>query len=235
MKKAYGYIRVSTDEQQQSGLSIEAQQTRIEAYCVANDLELVGGCADSATGKNVERPGLRKIRELARGKVIDAVVVLKLDRLARNTRDTLDLAEEFDKFGVALHSISEKVDTKSPMGNFFFTMTAAYAQMERELISERTVIALDAKRARGEITGAAPFGWMRESPESQKLVVNPDEQAIVNHIMSMRSGGKGPTEIAGALNRMGRRTRSGGEFTRSGVWNIMKSVESRKTLQQQSN
>ena len=71
---------------------------------------------------------------MVKGKEIQAVIVYKLDRIFRNTSDALDTTRYFDAHGVALHSIEESLNTRSAMGEFFFTLMAALAQMERKLI-----------------------------------------------------------------------------------------------------
>lgn len=76
------------------------------------------------------------------GREVDAVIIFQLDRMFRNTVDALNTSEELDRLGVALHSINESLDTKSAMGKFFFTLTTALAEMERNIVSERTFTAL---------------------------------------------------------------------------------------------
>ena len=96
----------------------------------------------------------------ARRKEIDAIIIVKLDRMFRCTVDALNTAQDFDRRGVALHSIHESLDTQSAMGKFFFTLTAALAEMERGLIGERTKAALARKKERGEKTGGCvPYGY----------------------------------------------------------------------------
>ena len=226
--KAYGYIRVSTEEQAISGLSIESQRAKITAYCIANDIELINGIVDDASGKNLKRPGIQKILELARAHEIDAIVILKLDRLSRNTVDALTVARELEHLGVKLCSIQDYVDIKTANGNFQFTIQAGMAEWYRRVVSENTKAALDAKRARGEITGAAPYGYKRESADSQKLIVDENEKYIIEHAAQMLSCGKNPAEIARALNRMGKTNRSGKSFTNDGVRAMLITVEKRK-------
>jgi len=104
---------------------------------------------------------------LARRKEIDAVVVYKLDRIFRSTIDALETTKGFDKWGVSFHSIQETLDTRSAMGRFLFTLTAALAEMERRLIGERTKAALSQKRSRNEkIGGDIPFGFDLAGRES---------------------------------------------------------------------
>ena len=139
MKKAIGYIRVSHQEQVLEGVSLKAQDRKIQTYCELHDFELVGIEADEGiSGKSIkQRAGIQQVLDMVSTNAVDAVIILKIDRLARNTMEALEIAKFLDKKGVSLHSINEKIDTKSATGEFFFTLLASLAQMERKLIGER--------------------------------------------------------------------------------------------------
>jgi DNA invertase Pin-like site-specific DNA recombinase len=134
MKRAVGYVRVSTEEQSRK-VSPEMQAAKIRTYAELNDLELVDIIEDAGiSGKSIKaRPGIQEVLNMVKARKVDAVIVYKLDRLARNTIECLNMAEGMDKAGCALHSISEKLDTQSALGRFFFTLTASLAEMERTL------------------------------------------------------------------------------------------------------
>ena len=95
MIKAIGYIRVSTDEQAKEGMSLENQEAKIKAYCDLRDLKLLEIVEDAGiSAKNLRRPGAQKIMEMARKKMVDAVVVYKLDRMFRSTVDALETTKQ---------------------------------------------------------------------------------------------------------------------------------------------
>lgn len=113
-KRALAYIRVSTNEQADKGISLDAQQHRIRAHCEAQGYDCVGVYCDAGlSGKTMDRPQLQTALALLRDGKADALVVLKLDRLSRSTRDILDLADRCQKEGWALVSVSEALDTNS--------------------------------------------------------------------------------------------------------------------------
>src|SRR5258708_24398724 len=86
-KRAIGYIRVSSDQQAESGLSLEHQQQKVRAAATLHDLELQSVIVDAAeSAASLERPGMRRVLELVKARKVDAVIVLKLDRLTRNVR-----------------------------------------------------------------------------------------------------------------------------------------------------
>ncbi len=195
--KAVGYIRVSTEDQAREGISLEHQEAKIRAYAAINDLALVEVIRDEgASGKDLEREGVAKLLDLVERGKVGAVIVFKLDRLSRRTLDTLSLIESFELKGIAFHSISEKVDTKSATGKFFLTIISAVAQMERDMIAERTKDALAHKKKKGEWSGRIPFGFRIKD---NRLVEDPDQIKVIQKAKRLRRSGKSLREISRAL------------------------------------
>lgn len=223
MKKAIGYIRVSHESQVETGLSLDAQRAKIEAYAALKDLSLVEIIEDAGiSAKNLKRPGMQRVLELAHRKEVEAVIILKLDRMFRNTVDALETARMFDKKGIALHSIAESLDTHSALGKFFFTLTAALAEMERGLIGERTRTALAQKKARGEKTGGhVPYGF---SLVGKKLVPNVREQEILRRMSDMRGQGMSFQRVADLLNAEGILTKKGTAWDRARVFKTLQNA-----------
>lgn len=223
--KAIGYIRVSTEEQANSGLSLSGQAEKIKAYCSLNDIELVEIVSDAGlSGKNTDREGLQKILSLCGNKAIDAIIVYKLDRLSRKTVDVLNLIETFEKKNVAFHSIVEKIDTKSAIGKFFLTITAAFAQMERDTISERTSFALKEKRRQGKLAGNIPYGFDLAA-DGETLIENKNEMKALEIMTELRARRVTFKGIVDELHSRGYRSKSGG------LWyagTIQKLLEARK-------
>jgi DNA invertase Pin-like site-specific DNA recombinase len=195
--KAIGYIRVSTEDQAREGISLENQEVKIRAYASINDFELVEViCDEGASGKDLEREGMAKLLHMVESRKVEAVIVYRLDRLSRRTLDTLSLIENLESKGIAFHSISEKVDTKSATGKFFLTIISAVAQMERDLIAERTKDALAHKKQNGEWTGRIPFGFRMEN---NRLVEDPEQIKVIQKAKRLRRSGKSLREISRAL------------------------------------
>ncbi|MCL9906812.1 recombinase family protein [Escherichia coli] len=138
-----GYIRVSTNDQ-----NTDLQRNAL----------MCAGCEqifeDKMSGTKSERPGLKRaLKCLKRG---DTLVVWKLDRLGRRMKHLIALTEELRAKGVNFRSLTDSIDTSTPMGRFFFHMMGALAEMERELIVERTLAGLAAARAQGRVGGRRP-------------------------------------------------------------------------------
>lgn len=197
--KAIAYCRVSTLEQAKEGISLDHQITKIKVYAALHDIELLLVKEDkgrSAKGlKN--RPGAQAVIEQALSGGVDAVIVYKLDRMFRNAAEALDISAKLNEKGVSLHSVTERLDTQSAMGKFFFTIAAAFAEMERNLIAERTREALEHKRNKGEVYNHAPFGYR---VEGGKLKEDGYEQSIIATMRMQREAGRTYREIAEGLN-----------------------------------
>ncbi|MDA8084003.1 MAG: recombinase family protein [Nitrospiraceae bacterium] len=205
MKKAVGYIRVSTTEQATEGISLDNQKSKIAAYCALNDLELIEIIEDAGkSGKNLSRDGVQALMSMVKGKRIDAVVVYKLDRLSRKVIDTLTLIETIERAGVTFHSLNEKIDTSTAMGRFFLNITASLAQMERDLISERTKDALQMKIANHERAGQIPFGW-RLADDGNTLIPHEAQQEVIAQVKMLHSQGMSYRAICEALTKAGHR------------------------------
>src|SRR6185369_12626372 len=135
-----------------------------------------------------------------------ALVVYSLSRLARSTRDAIDIAERMNKCGADLISITEKIDTTTGMGRFFFTTIAALAQLERDQISERTAAALAHMKANGRRVGGSRTGT---AEDGETLVECSAEQKTVALIRKLREQGASLREVVADLDRRGIPPKSG--------------------------
>ena len=200
--KVAGYVRVSTEEQAREGVSLAAQRERIEAYAAYNHLNLTAVFVDegvSAGTPLADRPaGRRLIDEITNGG-IECVIAFKLDRLFRDAVECLETVRKtWREKGTALRLLDmggQEVDTKTALGQFFLTVMAAAAEMERNLIKERTKAALDYKAQKGEWRGRVPFGFRIN--EDGKLVEDEDAQRTIQAIKrSRRRSGTSFRELA---------------------------------------
>ena len=154
-----GYARVSTQDQ-----NLDLQ---IEALTQA-------GCKrifeDKISGSRAERPGLAKALDMMREG--DTLVVWKLDRLGRSVKQLVDLVGALHKLGVQFKSLTDAIDTGTPSGRFFFHVMASLAEMERELIVERTRAGLDVARQLGRKGGRKRLITDSKIVSAKKLLVN---------------------------------------------------------------
>lgn len=215
--KAVGYIRVSTEEQAREGLSLEAQEAAIRSYAAMRGLSLVEVVSDAgvSAGKPLEsREGGHRVLELVKHNKVRAVVAWKLDRVFRDASDCLNVTGKWDKASVSLHLIDlggQAIDTSTAMGRFFLTVLAGAAEMERNLIRERTKTALAHKKAKGERVGSIPFGY-KLAPDGVHLEPEPREQQIIDEARILRAKGLTLKKIASELWRDGLKSRTGNLF-----------------------
>ena len=217
MPQAIAYIRVSTTEQAEEGISIEAQRDVIRGYADFRRLDLIHEIVDagiSGAKPLQKRNGGRELFELAEAEHVSAVVAYKLDRLFRDAADCLTVTRHWDGLGVDLHLVDlggQAVDTSTAIGRFFLTIMAGVAEMERNLICERTKLALAHLKAQGRRTGSVPYG-SKLAPDGKKLLDEPNEQEVIRRARLLRSEGKSYREIAKKLAHEGRRSRTGAVF-----------------------
>jgi site-specific DNA recombinase len=209
MTQAVGYIRVSTADQADNGVSLEAQRARIEAWAVANGYELTAVHVDAGlSGKRADnRPALQDaLTEVTACRGI--LVCYSLSRLSRSVSDTLQISERLQAAGADLCSLTEKLDTSSAGGRMLFTMLSAFAQFERDLTSERTTAALQHKRQQGERVGEIPFGYAL-ADDGVQLVPVAHQQRAIALIRELRAAGCTLQRICDELERAGILTAKG--------------------------
>lgn len=215
-----GYVRVSSEEQAASGLSLESQRERIRAYCVARGWELADIVTDAGwSASTLERPGMELVQRLMREKLVDAVVAVKLDRLTRSVRDLHELLSLSTDTGVGLVSVTENMDTTSAAGRLMLNMLAAMAEWEREVIAERTVAALAVKKARGErVSRYATMG----QEDGERGEHEREALELVHGILA--AGGASLRAIAAQLAERGYRNRAGKPYHASAVQRMVERI-----------
>lgn len=135
--RAVYYTRVSTVDQAASGYSLGAQQKVIAEYCDKKGYQLIGGYSDEGiSGKSIDqRPQIQDLLEDSRNDEFDVVIIWKLSRLSRSLIDTLSIIEELNRHEVALESVSEKMETKTPTNRFMVQMISSMNELERNIIT----------------------------------------------------------------------------------------------------
>jgi len=196
MNRVAIYARVSTegkmgtDGQRLKGQTVDPQLLELREWCARMKWTVVGEWTDVMSGTKAARPGLDALLSKCETGEIDAVVVVKLDRLGRSLLNVVKLVEDLDELGVAVICTSQGIDTRkdSPCGRMILQIMAAFAEFEKSLISERTIAGLAAAKARGSIVGkVSPVGPVG------------DARAVVIADWRTRTGGKGLRLLAKML------------------------------------
>lgn len=222
MNTAIGYVRVSTDQQANEGVSLEAQAAKLTAWSTLEGTDLAATYVDALSGKRADnRPELCKALDHV-CRVKGTLVVYSLSRLARSTKDTLAIAERLQKAGANLVSLSEKIDTTSAAGKMVFRLLAVLAEFERDQVAERTTAALRYKINNGERVGKVRFGYDLAA-NGVTLTANEAEQNVLAIINELREAGESMRQIAAELTRRGILTKEGNTtWSHSSVQRILK-------------
>lgn len=211
MKKAVIYRRVSTSEQGKSGLGLEGQMATLERFCVSEGFEVVDDFVDVASGKLAvdDRPGLGRALDTAR-RLGCPVIVAKLDRLSRDVAFISGLMARKVPFIVA--------ELGSDVDPFILHLYASLAEKERELISQRTRVALAAKKASGVILGNRTNlpDAQAKGRAARELASIEFSRKMMGHLGNLKEG-MSLNQIAAHLNQMNVPTMRGGRWTAKAV------------------
>jgi len=227
MKSAI-YVRVSTDEQAKEGYSIRAQVDKLKNYVQIKDWGLYKVYADEGiSGKNItDRPAINElIADIKAGRV-NNVVVYKIDRLTRSTRDLIDLAELFKENNCAFNSLMESIDTGTASGRMFLKIIGIFAEFERENIIERITLACEKKVKEGYTlaTFTPSFGYNRDVGEKIQTV-NQAEAEIVKEIYAMYlEGNMSYNAISQNLNHRGIKPKLSDVWGHASVRNVLRNA-----------
>ena len=219
------YLRVSTEEQAAEGYSLDAQRMMLEDYCIAEGWDAVKVYEDDGySGRNTKRPSYQRM--MSEMDQWDLIVVIKMDRIHRNSRNFMNMMEELDRHGKMFVSSSESLDTTNAMGRFVVDMIQRIAQLESEQIGERTQLGMREKAETLTPEGPGkktmgftpPFGY---TLENGRLVSVPEEMEVVTDIFSSYSEGETMDAICYSLNRDRRLTRKGNPWNKYNLRNIL--------------
>ena len=213
------YTRVSTEDQAKEGFSLEAQRDRLEAYCRARDWTVVEVYVDDGhSGRDIRRPAYQRMME-GRDRW-DTVLVIKMDRIHRNSRHFMEMMDDLSEWGKNFVSATESLDTTTAMGRFVMDIIQRIAQLESEQIGERVYMGMaqKAKAGSGILGFTVPLGY---DLNEGSLIVNNAEARIVREIFEWSLGGTPIREIVDRLNHEGAKTKAGKDWTYIKVHRIL--------------
>jgi len=198
------YVRVSTEDQAQEGFSIRAQIDKLKAYALIKGWEIYDIYSDEGiSGKNIEdRPAINRLIDDVNDGKVNNVLVFKIDRLTRSTKNLLELVELFEENNCAFNSLTESVDTDTPSGRMFLKIIGIFAEFERENLSSRLKLGLERKVKEGYTLANNTISYGYDKEPGQKVqTILPDEAKIVKDIFSMYvEKNMSMTKIAKTLN-----------------------------------
>ncbi|KLT22520.1 site-specific recombinase, resolvase family [Wolbachia endosymbiont of Armadillidium vulgare str. wVulC] len=204
------YTRKSNEDGlEQKFNSLDAQRVACEKYIKSKEgwVILAKRYDDGGySGKNLERPAIKELFEDVKKGEVDCVVVYTLDRLSRETKDSIEVTSFFRRHRVNFVAVTQIFDNNTPMGKFVQTVLSGAAQLEREMIVERVKNKIATSKEQGLwMGGTLPLGY---DVKDKELIINEKEAKIVGHIFERYVELKSMAELARELNSQGYRTKA---------------------------
>ena len=215
------YARVSTEEQADQGYSLAAQLQMLRDFCEVFEMDIAGEYVDDGySGTNTRRPAYRRMFSPDERQRWDALVVIKMDRIHRNSKNFMLMIEDLSKNGQSFFSTTERIDTTTAVGRFAMDVIQRIAQLESEQIGERTKFGMiqKAEQKDGIMGFQPPYGY---SIADGELISIPEEQIIVKRIFGSYLENSTLDEIASELNSSFIRTRNGNQWNKYNLRNIL--------------
>jgi len=210
------YVRVSTDEQAKEGYSIRAQIDKLKSYVLIKDWKFHKVYADEGiSGKNItERPAINEMITDIKAGTVNNVLVYKIDRLTRSTKDLIELSELFKEYNCNFNSLMESIDTQTASGRMFLKIIGIFAEFERENIIERITLACEKKVKEGYTLANFTQSYGYERAKGEKIqTINQQEAEIVKEIFTMYvEGNMSLNAIAQNLNHRNIKPKLGGTW-----------------------
>lgn len=220
--RAVIYARVSTAGQV-PGTSLTGQLEACREAAARHGWEITAEHVDAGeSGANAERPALAEVMNSVESGAVEALIVYRLDRLARSTIHLLTLVQRLEAAGVRLVSTSEAIDTRTPTGRMTMTVLGSVAELERETIRTRTREGVTRRVAQGGwVSSTPPFGY-RAVPDTRQgmrgvvLQIDPAQATTIREMHRLLVAERVPlTAAADQLNDAGHRTATGRAWTRA--------------------
>jgi site-specific DNA recombinase len=217
MKQVVLYSRVSTIGQVTNGQSLSNQISRLRQYCaLKNYTNIIVLTDNGVSAKDTKRPAFQKMLELVKQNKVESIIVYSLSRFSRSVSDCLNTIQMLNKYNVSFHSLSEDINTDSPIGRFFLVILSGLSQMEREQIGERTRSVLQYKKLKGERVGQIEFG--KKLNKKNKIINDKTEQNTLAMIKQLRDKKRFTfNHIAERLIELKRKNKSGNIIWNSGM------------------
>ena len=218
--KNIGYIRNSRLIQENS---VETQNTLITDFCKTHDIKLDKIIVDegiSGSGdKTDKRDGYNSVMDMINNDEVNTLVVISISRWGRNLGEIYKSVELMTKKDVNFFSIKENIDTSSPYGRFTINLLSSLYEMELELVRERVKDTLRVKKENNKVYSKVPYGFDRDGDD---LIENKKEKRLLNKMFRLKNNGLSYGKICDYLKRNRHKTKSGGKWTPSNVYSVMK-------------
>lgn len=200
------YTRVSTTDQAREGHSLEEQERRLRARCISNDYQIYKVYTDAGiSGKSADnRPAYQQMLKDMKKKKFDLIMAFKMDRISRSIIDFEEFFNEIKKYNCGIEFLCENIDTTGAAGMMFARILGIFAQFERELIQERTLVGVESAVNKGHFGGRPPLGYKNKLDKDGKhklkeWEIEENGAKIVREIFELCSQGKTYFQISTIL------------------------------------
>lgn len=216
------YVRVSTEEQAKK-YSIPAQLDLLRSFAQINNYEIFKEYIDEGiSGTISDRPQLRELFNDAGREYFKIILVYRIDRFFRNTRGLLNAVGQLQEIGVSFKSITEPFDTSTPMGSFMISLLGSIAQLERDMLIERTKMGILKSVREGHYRASEPLYGYKYNRETKKLEINPEESKIVKLIFKLyQEPHSSEARTTEKLNNMGTFCRRGSKWRKTQTHRVL--------------
>ncbi len=226
-KRVIVYLRVSSHEQGRSGFSLEAQRSQLHhvaaAYWPGAEVQEF---SDVQSARGFKRPGWVAVMESIRAGGVLAVLVVDLDRFARNLRDGISVLEELQRRNVVLIAGGQGIDTRTAAGGLVANLLLSVGEFESRAIGERVKRVHQWRRVQGKKgPGLRPWGWT--VGEDGNLEVEPVEQRAISFAMAQRAKGVSFSRLAALMNEAGFVPVGGGNWNRGSLHSALANASRR--------
>lgn len=223
-RRAIAYLRVSTDRETQA-LGIAAQRTALESWAVRDGIEIAAWFIEEVSGgaSLEKRPVLLEAIAALNDHKAGLLVVQRLDRFSRDPLSAAMAEIEVAKFGARVVTADGVGNGDDPGSRLMKDIGLAAARFERAMIAARTKAAMQVKKARGQSTGTAPYGW-RVGEDGKSLVADENEQAVLVRLRGLRANGWSYRAIREEVTRLECLGRTGKPFTLQAVFEMTKDI-----------
>ena len=217
------YIRVSTEEQAREGFSINGQKEKLKQYAYARGWDIYDFYIDDGiSGKNLkDRPQVLKMLEDIKSGKVNNVLVYKIDRLTRSTKNLIELIDLFNDNDCAFNSLMEAIDTSTATGRMFIKIVGIFAEFERENLAERVSFGYEQKTREGNYTNVNGVYGYDYVVGSGELLVNEQEAELVREIYNLYLQGNSMLKISKYLKDKQVPTKRGGVWSSSTISSIL--------------
>jgi len=215
------YARTSTPNQDW-GYSLGEQIRESRERCEIRGWAVSFIFRDQAeSGADTDRPMFQEMMAGAKKGLFDVIVFWKLDRFSRSLIHAVQIEEELQKENIALHSVTEQIDTTTPTGRFNFRNLVNAAELEREIIKQRTQLGMNALASEGKWPNdRPPLGY--EKDETGRLKISREESVLVRDIFSMYCEMRSMPQVAYELNDQKFMTKDGNKWDSRAVRDVLK-------------